>query len=86
MRIIVLGDTHGCYSAIQKVVDANRSADMFIHLGDGERELDDFLSANPNINFYNVKGNCDYASMAEEVLIIGTGEHKILATHGHSFG
>ncbi len=39
MRIIVMSDTHGNFSAIEKIIEKNISADMFIHLGDGERSL-----------------------------------------------
>ena len=40
MRIIVFSDTHGNYSAMHKIFKRNGDADLFIFLGDGERDLD----------------------------------------------
>ena len=86
MRIIVVSDTHGNYSALEKVIERNLSADIFVHLGDGERELDKIVMKYPQLDIRHVAGNCDYASLSPSVMIIGAGDYKILATHGHNFG
>ena len=44
MRIIVFSDTHGNYSAMHKIFKRNGDADLFIFLGDGERDLDSAVS------------------------------------------
>ena len=36
MRIVLMSDSHGNYAAINNIVKRNLSADIFIHLGDGE--------------------------------------------------
>ncbi|MBQ8724411.1 MAG: metallophosphoesterase [Oscillospiraceae bacterium] len=89
MRIIVISDTHGRYSALSSVILSNMRADAFIHLGDGEEEylrlIDNFPSIAPK--FYYVKGNCDYGSQRPEFLTLDIAPgHRILATHGHRFG
>ena len=87
MRIIILSDTHGNYSALENILLRNADADWFIHLGDGERELDRFIASNP---FYErkiirVAGNCDYHSMHHDTFILPAAYCKIFATHGHLY-
>ena len=87
MRIIVFSDSHGSYAALKHIVSNNLSADIFIHLGDGERELDRIVTEYPDKNFHHVKGNCDYASFSDSVLMLFLGgNHKLFATHGHTMG
>ena len=44
MRIIVMSDSHGNYSAVESIIDRNTYADWIFHLGDGERELDRYIT------------------------------------------
>jgi len=89
MRIIVISDTHGNYSALSSVFIRNSDADWFIHLGDGERELDRFIIEHPDFieKVLHVSGNCDVGSLSPEytVLPLPYG-HKLFATHGHAVG
>ncbi len=66
MRIIVISDTHGLTCSIEDVFLRNKDADLFIHLGDGERDLDSFLSENPAYTnkTIHVAGNCDWGSLS----------------------
>lgn len=86
MRIIVVSDTHGNYNALLKVFERNLAADIFIHLGDGEKELDEMVMRFPRLDIRHVSGNCDYASLSPSVMIIGVGDYKIIAAHGHRHG
>lgn len=88
MRIIVISDTHGNYSAIENVFLRNTDADWFFHLGDGERELDRFIIANPMFSqkIIHVAGNCDYCSLSHDIFTLPVMNAKILATHGHMHG
>lgn len=88
MRIIVLSDTHGNFSALESVINRNTDADWIFHLGDGERELDRFITANPILapKIVHVAGNCDFNSLSHDVFTLPAMEHKILATHGYQFG
>ncbi len=88
MRIVVLSDTHGNYRALESVIMRNTDADWIIHLGDGERELDQFVVSHPVIapKIIHVAGNCDYNSLSSDMFILPVMNHKILATHGHLYG
>lgn len=89
MRIIVISDTHGSFRSLESVFKRNSDADMFIHLGDGEKDLDRFILQNPEYTsrVIHVAGNCDFGSLSPEFLEITAAHgHKILASHGHIFG
>lgn len=88
MRIIVLSDTHGNYSALENILTRNADADWFIHLGDGETELKKFSISNPVFErrIIHVAGNCDYNSMSHDDFILPLTSCKIFATHGHHYG
>ena len=66
MRIIVFSDTHGNYSAMHKIFKRNGDADLFIFLGDGERDLDSLRVQYLDKKIVNVSGNCDFASLTPE--------------------
>lgn len=86
VRIIVMSDSHRKYSAVEKIVEANLGrADMFIHLGDGEGEIDMIRRKYPHLDIRNVAGNCDYASMLPDRLIVGAGGARIFCAHGHRY-
>ena len=57
MRIIVFSDTHGNYSAMHKIFKRNGDADLFIFLGDGERDLDSLRVQYLDKKIVNVAGN-----------------------------
>lgn len=39
-RAIVFSDSHGDYDALERIMERHcENAELFIHLGDGEREL-----------------------------------------------
>ena len=39
MKIIVMSDSHGIYSSVRKVINLQRDADLFVFLGDGEKDM-----------------------------------------------
>lgn len=87
MRIIVFSDTHGNYSAMHKIFKRNGDADLFIFLGDGERDLDSLKVQYLDKKIVNVSGNCDFASLTPENDIYMTDDGiKIFFTHGHKWG
>ena len=85
MRLIVLSDSHRNYDALRRVFCRHMDADLFIHLGDGEEELDLLLTQFPDLSArtWHVKGNCDYDSMSLPVLTLGL-EHSRQATAAQS--
>lgn len=83
MRIMVVSDTHGEFDKFNKAVLAQQSAQIVIHLGDQNGELEDVRSLYPDKCFIGVRGNCDLGSKlpdSEELNLEGT---KIYMTHGH---
>ena len=89
MRIIVMSDTHGDYRALDKIVSSHiHTADLFIHLGDGRREIDSILIKYPEIEnrFLYVAGNCDFTSSGSPYICMCVDGHKLIAVHGHKQG
>ncbi len=87
MRIIVISDTHRNYAALESIVQRNLGADLFLHLGDGEYELDLVLSRFPELQArtWHIRGNCDYGSCSPPILTLGLEYgHSLLAVHGHT--
>lgn len=88
MRIIVMSDSHMNRFAVEDIVSRNLDADMFIHLGDGESDVNYVIAKYPGIaeKFYHVRGNCDYDSSSPDVLTLNVLGHRIFASHGHIQG
>lgn len=85
MRIIVVSDTHRAFRPFHEIVEKHRQdAHLFLHLGDGEREVDEIQELYPDLPVRSVRGNCDILSMAPVLDIFEAGGVKILMTHGHS--
>ena len=86
MQILVISDTHGSYEALRDTLLSHRNADMAIHCGDGEYELERFLYEFPELKpwIHQVRGNCDHDThipmMKEIPLPYG---HKAVVIHGH---
>ncbi|MCI7803722.1 MAG: metallophosphoesterase family protein, partial [Oscillospiraceae bacterium] len=61
MKIIVMSDSHRNYYSLDKIFKGYY-ADLYIHLGDGEEELDRIAVQYPDKQIVHVKGNCDLGS------------------------
>ncbi len=88
MKLIVMSDSHGNLKAVQRILELHEDADLFIHLGDGEREMNALLQKMPQIRekLHYLKGNCDsgaliFQTMQQLVLTLPYG-HRLLAAHG----
>ncbi|MDD6279633.1 MAG: YfcE family phosphodiesterase [Ruminococcus sp.] len=89
MRIVVMSDTHRCFSGLDKIIQRNPDADLYIHLGDGDDDVDRAILKYPSIapKIFHVAGNCDSGSMSQSELILTLeGGHKLIAAHGHQYG
>lgn len=86
MRIVVFSDSHNNYFALKAVVSKEPSAEVFLHLGDGEKEFE-YLQANyPDKLMRGVRGNCDWGSAGKAFDTITCETKKIFFTHGHLYG
>lgn len=86
MRIVVISDSHGSSFSVEKIIVRNSSAEIFIHLGDGEREISSLKMKYPHLDIRHVAGNCDINSSSPMVHVIDTKFARILCTHGHRYG
>ena len=80
-KIVVLSDTHGNYSVIEKLLPIINESDYVFHLGDFERDIELF-SRSIISEIYSVSGNCDGGSSEQIVEVEGV---KILLTHGNKY-
>lgn len=87
MRIVVMSDSHRQFGPIQRIIEAQPDADMFIHLGDGQQECENIPIFYPDKKFYYLKGNCDFSFDFHDFLVIPIdNQHRIFAAHGHKYG
>lgn len=83
MRIVVLSDTHGRTTNFEKIYRKQREADLFLHLGDGNAEVEIMRVSHPKSAFVTVRGNCDIGSVEPtEKLMVLEGK-RVFLTHGH---
>jgi len=87
MRILVLSDSHRfkgkLFEACEKHMD---TVDLFVFLGDGEDDFDDFIAAHPHIKYERVAGNCDFYSNFPASLEFKAGGKTVFISHGHPYG
>ena len=85
MRIIVFSDSHGRSGSMRDIMMTRKDADMFIHLGDGNREFER-VAEELGVGYAAVRGNCDtFASglpLTDEILL---GGKRVMFTHGHVY-
>ena len=87
MRAIVFSDSHGNYDVLEKIMEMHKdNADIFIHLGDGEREAELISYAYPEKELVFVAGNCDFGSDKKDYDTIKFCGKQIFLTHGARFG
>lgn len=88
MKIIVISDTHGCYRALESVFLRVPDADWYIHLGDGERDLDQFILSHSEYTekVIHVAGNCDTGSLSPAFFVLPLPGHTLFVSHGHHYG
>lgn len=83
MRIVVLSDAHGYAAPIEKAIEKSKP-DAVIYCGDGAERAEDISYLYKDIDFYFVKGNCDFGDYPIEQEI-KLSSKKIFFTHGHKY-
>ena len=91
MKILVISDSHGDVTSIQKIISLHRDAELLIFLGDGLRDLASASDVIPaTMATVSVCGNCDFFSLGslsardEETLTVEG--RRLFITHGHKYG
>ena len=85
MKIIVLSDSHGAYKPLRDIMRLNRNADIVVHCGDSQGEMDEIKREFPDKMYYMVKGNCDFGSDLPMVEYFTAEGVRFMATHGHMY-
>ena len=86
MRILVVSDTHGNDAGLRRALLAQPKAEVVIHLGDGEEEVQRARGSFPEKMFLQVRGNCDWGSSLPVVGEYTVDGVKVFYTHGHLYG
>ena len=88
LKLIVMSDSHGVSTGVQHLLELHKDADLFIHLGDGEREVNRLLQVYPWFaeKLLYLKGNCDSGVLVPQtqryrVYTLPFG-HRLFAAHG----
>lgn len=85
MRILVVSDTHGDLNTLIRVVNSQPTAEVIVHCGDGDAQVQ-FLKDNyKDKMIVGVKGNCDWSSFLPATEIIRVCGKTIFITHGHLY-
>lgn len=77
MKIIVMSDSHGDVTAIQKI--GALQADAHFHCGDSELPFTTDVFG----NMHKVRGNCDRDFEFPDEVIVTIGDKKVFMVHGH---
>ena len=85
MRILVVSDTHGRWSRLSSAVLAQPKAEVVIHLGDGEGDLENVRYEFPDKMMTGVSGNCDFMSRQDAIATLTLEGKRIFFTHGHIY-
>ena len=81
-KIVVLSDTHGNISAIEKLLDIMKESDYVFHLGDFSKDIE-LYRRELGDKLYSVQGNCDGGG---KEIIVDIDGYKIMLVHGDVYG
>lgn len=85
MRILVVSDTHGDYYSLKNAVQQQSKAEVILHLGDGEEELQSIRFRYSDRMVVGVRGNCDWGSGLPDTQDLVLAGKRIFMTHGHMY-
>lgn len=84
-RILLISDSHGNTSAIDKLFERISTFDYVFFLGDGVEDIRLYQYAYPS-KVEIVKGNCDWFHSDYPTIVVTTVEQiTFLLTHGHNY-
>lgn len=84
MKILIVSDTHGRESNLEKVLKKEEPIDRMIHLGDVEGG-EDYIRSLTDAPVNMVAGNNDYYSDLPGEAVLELGDYRALITHGHYY-
>lgn len=84
-KIIVFSDSHNFSGNMKRVIDSRTDVNIFLHLGDGEKEFSLMQEENYGRSFISIRGNNDYFGSSPAEFTADFEDIKIYMTHGHMF-
>ena len=79
-------DSHKNFNSIRRAVEREPDADLLIHAGDVQRDVDDILDAWPELPCEYVQGNNDFSvTGVPSQRRFECGGKRIFLTHGHMY-
>ena len=90
MKCLCFSDSHGSAYNIRLALSKHSDAEVIFFLGDGLRDLEDFI-LDRNRAWFAVQGNCDYNALLGEAFVKKTDSitlmgKRIFLTHGDLYG
>lgn len=86
MRIVVISDSHGHSTIVDRILRRESAADIVVFLGDVTADIEDLTYEYDAKKFYIVSGNCDRFSSYPYSTVANIGDIDIFITHGHTLG
>lgn len=85
MKILVVSDTHGDFNSLLRVVKAQPDAEVIVHCGDGDEQVQLLKDTYKDKMIVGVRGNCDWNSFLPSKETLKICGKKIFITHGHLY-
>jgi len=86
LKLIIMSDSHGDFRSADMVVQRHKEEKcIFLHLGDGIREIEELRMLYPEIDLRSVAGNCDFSSSDPITEEICFADKTVVFTHGHEY-
>ncbi|MCL2084358.1 MAG: YfcE family phosphodiesterase [Oscillospiraceae bacterium] len=85
MKLLVLSDSHRDIQRMRYAAGQARP-DAVLHLGDHIGDARELSRHMPGIDFYMVRGNCDFQAPGQDELLLTLEGVRIYAAHGHAHG
>lgn len=84
MKVLVISDSHGRNTYLDRVIKKAGPFDMLLHLGDLEGS-EEYIQSAAGCPVEMVSGNNDYFTSIDREKLIEIGGYKIFMTHGHRY-
>lgn len=84
MKVLIVSDSHGKNTHLERVLEKEKDIDFLIHLGDLEG-TEQYLAGILQCPMVLVSGNNDYFSNLEREKLFELKGYQIFITHGHRY-
>jgi putative phosphoesterase len=85
IKLLVVSDSHGNNSNIQRAIDMESPFDILVHCGDVEGSRSTIAPKEPPYEVIVVRGNCDYGNSLPLEREFKAGFFNVWVTHGDKY-